>query len=133
MDGSEKKAAGTGRGCFIFIGAAVAAVVLAAAVFLWRAGGWDGFQRQYLYAGSLNKVQQTALDLRPDGVSASEIDSAFDAAREAVMQDRIDLDALADALKSFIEKHKEVRSAPSNAEMTAFLESLRAAIDPSNE
>ena len=112
----------------------VLVILGAAGVFggyvLWRESGlegsqWDGFVREYLVKGSLNSVQQRALDVRPDGIAEAEINEAFDEARQAIDEERMDLEALAPKLKEFLEKYKQVK--PSNAEMGIFLEDLRGA------
>ena len=122
----EEKTPKTGRGCLavflVLLGAAGAFVGFG----LWRTGGWDGFVREYLVKGSLNSVQQRALDVRPDGIAEAEINEAFDEARQAIDEERMDLEALAPKLKEFLEKYKQVK--PSNAEMGIFLEDLRGAV-----
>ena len=124
----EEKTPKTGRGCLavflVLLGAAGAFVGFG----LWRTGGWDGFQREYLYKGSLNKVQQAALDMRPDGISEAQINAAFDEARQAIDEERMDLDALASALKRFVETYKQGKLTPSNNEMSDFLDELGEAV-----
>lgn len=124
----EEKTPKTGRGCLIFVILIIGGAAAFVGYGLWSAGGWDGFQREYLYKGSLNKVQQAALDMRPDGIAESQINAAFDEAREAIDDDRINLDALAEALKGFVETYKQGKLTPSNDEMSDFLEELRAAV-----
>ncbi len=124
----EEKTPKTGRGCLAVVLVLLGATVAVVGFGLWRTGGWDGFVQEYLYKGSLNKVQQSALDMRPDDISEEQINEAFDEARQAIDDDRMDLDALAETLKDFVETYKKGKTTPSNDEMSDFLKELRAAV-----
>lgn len=124
----EEKTPKTGRGCLAFVLVLLGAAGAFVGFGLWRTGGLDGFVREYLVKGSLNSVQQRALDVRPDGIAEAEINEAFDEARQAIDEERMDLDALASALKTFLEEYKQGKPTPSNQEMSDFLEDLRGAV-----